>query len=297
MSNIEKALNDVSSQLYEYMDQILPSPSEGNKCNRLFEAMRYSTLSQGKRLRPFLTVTCADLFGVSRQSSLQVAAAIEFIHAYSLIHDDLPAMDDDIVRRGQPCCHIQFDEATAILAGDALLTLAFETLAADSTNSNHAVRIELIKAIAKTSGCDGLVGGQYIDISTEHQSLEINEIIHLQRLKTGVLFGVSCEAGAILGRGARNLRLMLRGYAHDLGAAFQIVDDLLDAEGSERQVGKKLRKDQAQGKSTIVSCIGVEKAHEQAKFLAQQAQSYLEVFGSRAELLGDLVPYVLERKR
>lgn len=290
-SRLEHDLQDVSQQIYEKMDTLLPSSDESED-NRLFNAMRYSALAQGKRLRPFLTVTAASLFGVSQASALQTAAAIEFVHTYSLIHDDLPAMDDDDMRRGQPSCHIEFDEATAILAGDGLLTLAFEVLADESTHSNATVRCQLIKNISKAVGCRGMVGGQVMDLLSGDKELSINEIVHLQRLKTGELFAISSEVGAILGSAPRNLRNFLRGYAHDIGLVFQITDDLLDSEMGDNDNHRQNRSDL---KPTFVSAMGRDKAMEQAQILTKQAKQHLQPFGRKAALLAELADYILER--
>ncbi len=298
MSDLDKVLQDISESLYEKMDALLPD-GNGAGDSRLHEAMRYSALSGGKRLRPFLTVATANIFGVSKSSSLQLAAAIEFIHTYSLIHDDLPAMDDDDYRRGKLSCHKKFDEATAILAGDALLTFAFEVLADRSTHTSHSVRCELIKSVAKAAGSRGMVGGQMIDMDSDKREMSINEIINLQRLKTGELFAVSCEGGAILGNAADNLRNLLRGYAHDIGLVFQITDDLLDAETANDNKGgkgKSKRVDKSSDKATFVSAMGVTKAREQAKILADQSVRHLHVFGKKADLLRDLAHYIVERK-
>lgn len=297
MVALDKALEEVSGLLLEKMDALLPDPATQRE-PRLADAMRYSTLSDGKRLRPFLTVTSANLFGVSKASALQTAAAIEFIHSYSLIHDDLPAMDDDDERRGLPSCHKKFDEATAILAGDALLTLAFEVLGDRSTHASHSVRCELIRSIAKAAGPCGMVGGQMIDIladQKDNSEMSINQIIHLQRLKTGELFAVSCEAGAILGNAAPNLRNLLRAYAHDIGLAFQITDDVLDAEAERSK--KTVRIDKSSEKPTFVSAMGMEKAKEQARILCEQAIRHLDVFGKRADLLRDVAKHIITRKR
>ncbi len=288
-----RALEDHGHLIEQKMEALLPEPKQTKK-DPLMEAMRYSALGSGKRLRPFLTVATASLFGVARESALQTAAAIEFIHTYSLIHDDLPAMDNDDMRRGQPSCHVKFNEATAILAGDALLTRAFEILADPSTHTNPAVRCELVKCIARASGISGMVGGQMLDMFSDNKDLSINEIIQLQRLKTGELFAVSCESGAILGGAANHLRSLLRSYAHDIGLAFQITDDLLDAEiagndNSERQ-------DKSFGKPTFVTALGKKKAQEQAKILTEQAVGHLYTFGKQADLLRDLAKYLVERK-
>lgn len=278
------------------MADLLPIP-EGTMEQKLFEAMRYSTLSQGKRLRPFLTVVSAQLFGVSLEAALQTAAAIELIHSYSLIHDDLPAIDNDDFRRGQLSCHKKFGEATAILTGDALLTFAFEILADETTHRDPAVRIELVSSIAKASGFAGMVGGQVIDILAENTKLDFNEIVRLQRMKTGALFAISCEASAILGRASRNLRNSLKAYANNLGLAFQITDDLLDAQGTRSDTGKTVRKDQKAGKATLVACLGVEKAKEHAAILANQATQHLSVFGEQAAMLKTLTEYVMVRTK
>lgn len=293
MTNLTKVLEEISGLVYEKMDNLLPNLDECGE-RKLHEAMRYSVLAGGKRLRPFLTVTTANIFGVSQSSALQTAAAIEFIHTYSLVHDDLPAMDNDALRRGQPSAHVKFDEATAILAGDALLTFAFEVLADTSTHSNPSVRCELVRCIAKASGSRGMVGGQMMDILSETSNIGINQIIHLQRLKTGELFATSCEAGAILGNAAPNLRNMLRGYAYDIGLVFQITDDLLDAEAEASKSKKRHAK--SSGKPTFVSAMGIEKAREQAKILTDQAVRHLSSFGKKADLLKDLAYYVLNRK-
>jgi len=293
MTELDKALEEISELVYEKMDNLLPGLDEcGEK--QLHEAMRYAALAGGKRLRPFLTVTAANIFGVSQDSALQTAAAIEFIHTYSLVHDDLPAMDDDDMRRGQPSCHIKFDEATAILAGDALLTFAFEVLADNSTNSNPSVRSELIRCVAKASGSRGMAGGQMMDVIADLDNASINQIIHLQRMKTGELFAISCEAGAILGNATTHLRNMLRSYAYDIGLVFQITDDLLDAEAEASK--SKNRQAKSIGKPTFVSAMGIEKAREQAKILTDQAVQHLGVFGKKAELLKDFAYYVLNRK-
>lgn len=294
MSDLDKVLQSISESLFEKMDSLLPEVVEGPQ-GRLNEAMRYSALSEGKRLRPFLTVTTANIFGVSKSSSLQLAAAIEFVHTYSLIHDDLPAMDDDDMRRGKPSCHKQFDEATAILAGDSLLTLAFEILADRSTHTSHSVRCELVKSLAKAAGGAGMVGGQMVDLDSDKREMSINEIINLQRLKTGELFAVSCEGGAILGNAPENLRKLLKGYAHDIGLAFQITDDLLDANANDNNQDHK-RIDKSSKKATFVSAMGASKAKEQARILADQAVGHLQVFGKKADLLRDLASYIVNRK-
>jgi farnesyl diphosphate synthase len=293
---LEDKLQEIGELLYDRMSELLPN-TNGVMEDKLFEAMRYSTLSHGKRLRPFLTVITSQLFGVSLASAIQTAAAIEFIHSYSLIHDDLPAIDNDDYRRGQLSCHKKFGEATAILTGDALLTFAFQVLVDESTHRDPAVRVELVEIISKASGFSGMVGGQIIDILAENHKLEYNEIVRLQRMKTGELFAISCEAGAILGRAPRNLRNALKAYANNLGLAFQITDDLLDAEGTREATGKTVKKDQTAGKATLVSCLGIDQAKEHAKMLANQAVEHLAAFKDQAELLKVLAQYVISRSK
>ena len=264
--------------------------------SRVYEAMRYSALAQGKRLRPLLVLAGARLFGVHQRSALQVAAAIEMVHAYSLIHDDLPAMDNSDLRRGRPTSHKEFDEATAILAGDGLLTMAFEVLAHPDTHGDPAVRCELVSSLATAAGPAGMVGGQMIDLIAEKQVLDIGAITRLQRMKTGALIAFSCEAGAVLAKAASELRIALRGYAHDLGLAFQIADDLLDVEGSAAETGKPVGADAAAGKATFVSILGVERARAQADLLVGQAVAHLDLFEQRAELLRQIARYVVSRR-
>ena len=262
---------------------------------RVYEAMRYSALAPGKRLRPLLVLASARLFGVARRSALQVAAAIEMVHAYSLIHDDLPAMDNSDLRRGRPTCHKRFDEATAVLAGDGLLTMAFEVLAHPDSHGDPAVRVELVAALASAAGAKGMVGGQMIDLIAERQVLDIGAITRLQRMKTGALIAFACEAGAILAKAASEPRIALRGYAHDLGLAFQIADDLLDVEGSAAETGKPVGADAAAGKATFVSILGIERARAQAGLLVDQAVAHLDLFEQRADLLQQVARFVINR--
>ena len=263
---------------------------------RVYDAMRYSVLAPGKRLRPLLVLASSQLFGVARRSALHVAAAIEMVHAYSLIHDDLPAMDNSDLRRGRPTNHKQFDEATAVLAGDGLLTMAFEVLADPDTHGDPGVRAELVGALASAAGPAGMIGGQMIDLIAEKQPLDIGAITRLQRMKTGALIAFSCEAGAILAKAAPELRLALRGYAHDLGLAFQIADDLLDVEGSSAETGKPVGADAAAGKATFVSILGIERARAQAELLINQAVAHLDLFEERAELLRQVARFVVNRR-
>lgn len=316
-ANLQKSLAEVSEKLDRVIDELLPSnlqmankvislhsretdedsaPAEMRGETKVMEAMRYSALAGGKRLRPFLTVESAKLFGVNPDAAMMTAAAIELVHTYSLVHDDLPAMDNDDFRRGKPSCHKQFGEAAAILAGDALLTYAFEVLSHPSVSADPNVRCELIRSLARASGVRGMVGGQMMDLDAEHQNMSVDEVIRLQRLKTGELFAVSCEVGAILGKAPDAMRSRLSRYAHDMGLAFQITDDLLDVEGTRTATGKGVKKDAAAGKATLVSVLGVERAREQANTLAKQAIEHLTPFDGRADSLRALASYVVTRK-
>lgn len=277
------------------LEKFLPLPEGGERT--LFEAMRYSMFGGGKKLRPFLVVASSDLFNIDKAQSIRVACAIECIHTYSLIHDDLPAMDDDDLRRGKATLHKAYDEATAILAGDGLLTMAFEILADPATHREAGVRCDLITAIAKSSGVHGMVGGQAIDLASENKDLNIGQVTRLQQMKTGALISFSAEAGAILGKATKHQRQLLQGYAHDLGLAFQIVDDLLDHEGTPAETGKATQKDADRGKATFVSLMGADKARNQATMLASQAIEHLKEFGDKALLLKSLAQYVVDRRK
>ena len=292
----DAALSFAAESVERTMDRLLPRGDTGEA--RVVEAMRYSSLGGGKRLRAFFVLAGATLFKVGAVPALRTASAIEFVHAYSLIHDDLPAMDDDDLRRGKPSCHKQFDEATAILAGDALQALAFEVLAHGDTHGDPAVRAALVAELAKAAGAHGMVGGQMLDLLAESQGpdLSIGAITRLQRMKTGALITFSCTSGAILGRAAEPLRMALSAYAHDLGLAFQIVDDLLDIEGTAEELGKTPGKDEAVGKATFVSILGKERARDQADLLARQAAAHLEPFGAAADLLRQAAQFVVSRR-
>jgi len=277
------------------LDRLIPI-GEGPE-NQVLDAMRYSTLGGGKRIRSFLVITSADLFNVSRSSSERVAAAIEMVHAYSLVHDDLPAMDDDDLRRGRPACHMEYDEATAILAGDGLLTLAFEVLACDDTHSLSEIRAELVLELARAIGPHGMVGGQMLDLLAADHEMDIPEITRLQMMKTGALINYACQAGAILGKASENQRHMLTAYAHHLGLAFQIVDDLLDLEGDAEEMGKRTGKDDDAGKATFVSLLGPQRARERAITLKERAIKHLEIFAEKGKLLRDLAEFVVIRQK
>jgi farnesyl diphosphate synthase len=294
MDALKQAMASAAVDVEAALRKVMASEDEPER--RLFDSMRYAALGGGKRLRPFLVLQGAGLFSVGRRSALRAAAAIELVHCYSLVHDDLPAMDDDDLRRGKPTVHKAFDEATAILAGDALLTLAFEVLAHPDTHSNPEVRCRLVAELARAAGARGMVAGQMIDLSAAGRDIDIGEITRLQRLKTGALIGFACEAGAILGQAGEPQHEALRGYAHDLGLAFQIADDLLDVEGTVEEVGKAVGKDVGQGKATFVSILGPERARDQARMLVEQAVSHLAIFEEKADFLRQIAHYIVERR-
>ena len=257
--------------------------------------MRYATFAGGKRLRPFLVLESSNLFGVDRAHALRVAAAIEVLHTYSLVHDDLPCMDDDDLRRGRPTTHIAFDEATAVLAGDALLTIAFEILADPKTHPSAEVRCRLIARLAEAAGSNGMIGGQMTDMQAPESQFGADDIKLLQRLKTGQLFEFSCEAGAILGERPEADRERLRNYARDFGLIFQITDDLLDVTSTAEKTGKAVGKDQDQGKATLVSIYGVSGARAEAENLAHRAVETLSSYGAVADALRELPLFLLSR--
>jgi len=273
---IERALNEAASSANRVLDELIPTVSGAEA--QVVEAMRYATMGGGKRIRPYLVMNSAGLFNVNPGYALRAAAAVEMLHCYSLVHDDL------------------FDEATAILAGDGLLTLAFEVLSHPETHPDGGVRAELVHALAVAGGAAGMVGGQMIDLWAEKNDLDIGAITRLQRLKTGAIIAFSCEAGAILGHAGPHARQALNAYAHDLGLAFQIVDDLLDAEGNAEVTGKPVGADAAAGKSTFVSILGLDRARAQAKMLGEQANRHLEPFGPKADPLRWMTEFVIARK-
>ncbi len=264
--------------------------------DRLSKAVRYAALSKGKRFRPLLVIESAALFDVPFEDALTTAAAIECVHCYSLVHDDLPAMDDDKLRRGKPTVHIAFDEATAILAGDTLLTLGFEILSSEEAHPDPAVRAELVHGLARAAGWAGMAGGQMLDIQSSALEPTLAEIERMQAMKTGALFRFACEAGAILGNADAEARKELVRFGAILGRAFQISDDLLDAEGSTETVGKVTGKDRGKGKATLVARLGAEKARQHLIALEDQAVKALSRFGGRARTLAEAARFVIHRR-
>ena len=275
------------------LEVVLPRPHGPQ--GRVQEAMRYATFAGGKRLRPFLVLHSARLFGVDDSHALRAGAAIEVLHTYSLVHDDLPCMDDDDLRRGRPTTHIAFDEMTAVLAGDAMLTIAFEILADEKTHPDPAVRIALVARLAEASGHDGMIGGQVIDMIATQQ-FGADDIVNLQRLKTGQLFEFSCEAGPILGKASAEDRARLRAYAREMGVVFQITDDLLDVTSTAEKTGKAVGKDAEMGKATLVTLLGVDGARAEAQRRAQAAIAALGPYAARSPELSGLPLFLLDRE-
>ena len=290
---LRAALAEVGADIDRGFEALLPVPPDGR--GRLYEAMRYSAIGGGKRIRPLLVVAGCELFKVGRERAMRAALVVECIHVYSLIHDDLPCMDDDDLRRGKPTLHRAFDECTAILAGDALHALAFEVLADEATHEDPFVRSELVLELARAAGPSGMAGGQMMDLTAGAAALDLGAVTRLQQLKTGALIGWCLEAAAIMGRVPPEGRTALRGYARDIGLAFQIADDLLDHEGSEARAGKRVGKDAGAGKETFVSLLGAERARRQAQALVDQAIDHLRSFGAEAGLLRAVARFAVER--
>jgi farnesyl diphosphate synthase len=298
-------LTAAAAETGRLLDRLLSeTPAEGEiaRPQRVTEAMRYAALGGGKRLRPFLTIESAALFGVRREQAVMAGAAIECVHCYSLVHDDLPAMDNDDLRRGRPTAHKAFDEATAILAGDGLLTFAFDILARPETHPDAAVRIALVAGLARASGLGGMVGGQMLDLAAEGRfgwndtPQGENDVLTLQAMKTGAILRFCCTAGAILGNAPQSQRDAISRYGQVVGQAFQIADDLLDVEGDTATLGKAAGKDAAHGKATLVDLLGLEGAHARLDQLVAEAEKALAPFGDKAAILRDAARFVAERR-
>jgi len=301
LSLLQNVASDTEAMLSELLQQA-PVAGEHDRPARLLEAMRYSSLSGGKRIRPLLVVASGDLFGVPRQRSLMAGAALEFIHCYSLVHDDLPAMDNDDMRRGRPTTHKAFDEATAILAGDGLLTLAFDVATRPAVHPEAEVRVNLVGALARAAGIGGMVGGQLLDLAAEGrfadgkaQALDETAISTLQAMKTGALLQFACAAGAILGKASVAEREALDRYGMAVGKAFQIADDLLDVEGDSATLGKAAGKDASAGKATLVGILGIATSKARLKTLVSEAGAALAPFGERAQTLVETAKFIAER--
>lgn len=288
---LQERMTHVATTVEKYMDRLIPSSDYAEK--KLIEAMRYGTLGGGKRLRPFLCVSAAKMFNVSDECAYRAAAAIEMIHCFSLIHDDLPCMDDSDTRRGKPSVHKQFDEYTAVLSGDALIGYAFSVLADPETHEDPRVRIMMVEALAKAVGPHGLCAGQIIDLQSEQEEYDIGTITRLQRLKTGELISNSAQIGGILGRASPPQRHALASYGYDIGLAFQITDDLLDFSGNAQTMGKPVLKDGK--KANFVTIMGLERAQQQAELLVEKAIGYLNMFDGRATDLIDVARFIVRR--
>jgi farnesyl diphosphate synthase len=294
---LDQTAEDTETLLAELLSDAL-LPDEIARPKRLIEAMRYSSLGGGKRLRPFLVVESSAVFGVARKAALLAGAALECIHCYSLIHDDLPAMDNSDLRRGRPTLHKAYDDATAILAGDALLTLAFDIISRDEIHREASVRLLLTRALARASGVGGMVGGQILDLAGEGRfgDREPVDVARLQQMKTGALLHYGCIAGAILGQSSPKEYQALDDYGRALGEAFQIADDLLDVEGDAAALGKKTGQDAALGKTTFVTQLGIEGAKQRVRDLLARADSALSIFGAKGDVLRAGARFVAERK-
>jgi farnesyl diphosphate synthase len=296
--SFSQRLAHIAHRVERRLAQVLDDAAAGGAPPRLVAAMRHAALGEAKRLRPFLLVECAGLFGVAIEAALPAAAALECVHCYSLVHDDLPAMDDDDLRRGKPTVHKAFDEWTAILAGDGLLSLAFALLAAPQTHTDPAVRAELVAGLAAAAGAGGMVGGQCLDLEADKLGVpQLPSEAHVRRLqamKTGALIRFACEAGAILGRAATAQRQALVLYGESLGAAFQIADDLLDTHGDPAVMGKAARKDA--GKATLLSVLGPREAKNSIALLESAALAALEPFGAEANYLREAAHFVVHRE-
>ncbi len=292
-SLLADALGDIGAEIDSMFDALLPVPEDARA--RLVEAMRYAAIGGGKRIRPLLVTATASLYGVDRDAAVRAGVAVEAIHVYSLIHDDLPCMDDDVLRRGKPTVHVAFDEATAVLAGDALHAFAFEVLADPAVSADPFVRVELLRALGEASGLHGMAGGQMMDLVAEGSQFDLHTITRLQQLKTGALLAAAVEMGAILGHVSPEGRMHLRGYARDIGLAFQIADDLLDFEGDAATARKAVGKDEGAGKQTFLTLLGPDRAREQARMLVEQAIAHLADHGSEADLLRAIARYIIER--
>lgn len=298
MTDIKEKLTAFSKRFNERLPEFFPLPDGPEK--RVVQAMEYSVMNGGKRLRPFLVCECASLFGVPEEKSFRTAAALEMLHAYSLIHDDLPAMDNDDLRRGKPTCHKQFDEATAILAGDGLLTYAFEIISDEKTHPKPVIRCRLLKLLAEAAGAfNGMIAGQMLDLYAENLKNPTNPeklIKNIEEMKTGRLLRYACEAGAVLGNAQGEKYQALIDYSRRIGIAFQIADDILDVEGNQTLVGKTLNKDAEQGKITFVSIYGLPKAKQIAKDFISEAKQVLDIFGNKADTLKELAQFIIDRK-
>lgn len=292
---LKRAIKETGNVVDDVINRLIPKSNEME--SQLFDAMRYCTLEGGKRMRPLLVLTSCELFNVDFNCAARVAAAVEMMHAYSLVHDDLPAMDDAKLRRGRPSLHCEFDEATAILAGDALQALAFEVLADPDTHPDARIRLKLVEGLARAVGPRGMCGGQMLDLISEKQDLDVGAVTRMQKMKTGALIMFACETGAIMGKASPKHTMALRNYAHDFGMAFQMTDDLLDLMGVQQDLGKETGKDAKAGKKNFLAFMAPGEAKAKAELLVSQCIHHLNVFDqSRVGVLEDLALFLLNRK-
>lgn len=293
---LKNAIRQTGEAVDDVINRLIPKSNELE--SQLFDAMRYGTLEGGKRMRPLLVLTSCELFNVDYSCALRAAAAVEMVHSYSLIHDDLPAMDDARLRRGRPSLHCEFDEATAILAGDALQSLAFEVMADHDTHPDARIRLKLVEGLARAIGPKGMCGGQMLDLQSETRVLDVGAVTRMQKMKTGALIMFACETGAIMGKASPKHTMALRNFAHDFGMAFQMTDDLLDLMGVQQDMGKETGKDAKAGKKNFLAFMAPGEAKAKAELLVNQACHHLHVFeSSRVEILHDMARFLLERKK
>jgi farnesyl diphosphate synthase len=291
---VVEAMNRSAALTNDALGRLLPKREGPQK--RVHEAMHYAVFAGGKRFRPFLVLHSAAIFDVDQKKAIRVAAAIEALHSYSLVHDDLPCMDDDDLRRGRPTTHRAYDEATAVLAGDALLTVAFEILSSPETHDSAEIRSRLVLELARAAGSNGMIGGQMIDMQASQTAHDLEAVLMLQRLKTGALIEFCCIAGAILGQAGRDDEERLGLYARDIGLLFQITDDLLDETSTSEKTGKAVGKDRDQGKATVISLLGIDAARKKAKTLAAHAKERLIPYGPAADMLRHTPEFLLHRE-
>ncbi len=295
-ARLKQSAEAIEEALCTYLPE-QPAPNDASAPASLIAAMRHGALNGGKRIRPFLMIETARMLGCDAPGTLHAACALECVHCYSLIHDDLPAMDDDDLRRGKPTVHVAYGEAMAILAGDGLLTLAFDILARDDVHPDPAVRAELVLGLARNAGISGMVGGQVLDIEAEHRTRTEEEILNLQAMKTGALLRYACEAGAMLAKATKEDRAVVTRFGTIIGLAFQLADDLLDVTATSEQLGKTAGKDLTSEKATLVSLYGIDATRQKLFALIEEAEKLLAPYGKRAETLIATARFIAERKK
>lgn len=292
---LKAAIRDTGVMIDDVINRLIPKSNELE--SQLFDAMRHSTLEGGKRMRPLMVLESCAIFNVDASCALRAAAAVEMMHAYSLVHDDMPCMDDAKLRRGRPSTHCEFDEATALLAGDALQSLAFEVMADADTHPDARIRLKLVEGLARAVGPRGMCGGQMLDLMSEKRDLDVGAVTRMQRMKTGALIMFACEVGAIMGKASPKHTMALRNYAQDFGMAFQMTDDLLDLTGVQQDLGKEVGKDAKANKKNFLAFMAPGEARAKCELLVDQCIHHLSVFEpSRVEILADMARFLLQRK-